>query len=414
MKMVSMERQAIMKRLATLLCILTLLTLQAGITLAEETTIDYSGSLEVDGITQSLNNDFFLTASALTGMPTLGSRIKWQNDFRIIANDQTTLKLRVSYLNDTLQATLPSNNQFAFSRGFIDFTPGDFLSLRAGKQRLAWGTGYAWNPTNILDQPRNAFTDADDPEGVMAFRTDLNFGKATAQAVITPNQSWDSSGRALRLKASPGGVDLSLGVVQNGTQTAAAIADFACSISGVGLHGEVRYQPDGNTRAPQKTDILDYLIGVDYNLPGGYYLAVEYYHNDQAYKSISELQADMLQKQTEMITVSPMDPSYPGQVMAYRSFVMNYLSLLGNNGGAMQDHFFVRGLKKFGENATVELLLVYCPIDHSLVSQPKFEYVWGQNTSLFVKGLLGSGDANSEANILPSKNIWTLGMRVNF
>lgn len=387
--------QAIIKISAIFFLILAFLNLMAVDTPAEGTTIDYSGSLEVDGITQSINNDFFLGAGALTGTPTLGSRIKWQNDFRIIANDQTTLKLRVSYLNDTTQTTLPSNNQFTFSRGFIDFTPSDFISLRAGKQRLAWGTGYAWNPSNILDQPRNAFTDADDPEGVTAFRTDLNFGPVTGQVVITPNQSWDLSGRALRLKASPGGVDLSLGVVQNGLQTAAVIADFACSLSGIGLHGEFRHQPDGNVRMDKK-DIFDYLIGIDYNFPGGYYLALEYYHNDQAYKNLTELQA------------------YIGTLLPDYTAVMNHLNYLGNNGGVMQDHFFLRGMKQFGEDINLELLLIYGPMDHSLVAQPKLEYVWGQNTSLFVKGLLGSGDADSEANIMPAKSNWTLGIKANF
>lgn len=384
-----------MKKLTILLLTLTLLAIQAGPALAEGTTIDYNGSLEVDGITQALNNDFFLNSfiipSPLSGMPTFGSHIKWQNDVRIIPNEQTTFKLRVSYLSDTVQPTVPNNYQFALSRGFMDFTPNSFLSVRAGKQRLAWGTGYAWNLTNILDQPRNALTDADDPEGVMAFRGDLNFGPVTTQVVITPNQSWDLSGRALRLKASPGGVDISLGVVQNGTQTAATIGDFACSLSGVGLHGEVRYQSEGNVRA-DKNDILDYLLGIDYNLPGGYYLAIEYYHNDQAYKSLMEFIADL--------------PNHTD--------VMSYLNYLGNNGGVMQDHFFLRGSKKFGENTNMEILLVYCPTDHSLVGQPKFEYVWGQNTSIFVKGLFAAGDLNSEANIMPTKNSWTLGMKVNF
>jgi hypothetical protein len=381
-----------MKKPAILFLVLMLLVFRAGLTRAEGTSIDYSGSLEVDGITQAINSDFFMGAGSLTVMPTLGSRIKWQNDFRIIANEQTTLKLRVSYLNDTMQTTLQNNDQFTFSRGFVDFTPSDFASLRAGKQRLAWGTGYAWNPTNVLDQPRNAFTDVDDPEGVMAFRADLNFGKVTTQVVITPSQSWDTSGRALRLKASPGGVDLSLGVVQNGNETAATIGDFACSLSGVGLHGEILSQVDGYNFRNEKTNIFNYLVGVDYNLPGGYYLAVEYYHNDQAYKSLMELIADL--------------PNHTD--------VMSYLNYLGNNGGVKQDHFFLRGSKKFGENTNIEILLVYCSSDHSLVGQPKFEYVWGQNTSLFVKGLIASGDLNSEANILPTKSNWTLGMKVNF
>ena len=394
-----------MKKVAALFLILVLLASGAVTVLAEGTTVDYSGSLEAGGISQSINNDFFLNGFVPGGFPsypTFGSRIKWFNDLRIIPNDQVTLKLRVSYLNDTTQSALPENNQFVFSRGFIDFTPNSTLSLRFGKQRLAWGTGYAWNPSDILDQPRNALTDVDDPEGVTALRGDLNFGPVTTQLLIVPDSAsldWESSGRALRVKASPGGVDVALGVIQKGTIAPSYTGDFAYSLAGLGLHGEVRYQSEGNFRYGRfdtKKDICDYLVGMDYNLPGGYYLACEYYHNDQAYKNLSELVG-------YFVLTSPTAAE-----------IMDYLTYLGNNGGVMQNHIFLHSMKKFGEDFNVDLMFIYNPEFHSLVAQPKLEYIWGQNTSLFVKGLVNCGDANSEAGVLPIRNIWNLGMKVSF
>ncbi len=57
---------------------------------------------------------------------------------------------------------------------------------------------------------------------------------------------WEKSGRAVRFKASPFGVDLTTGWVKSGTGPAAMIGDFAYSLSGIGLHGEVLYQAEGN------------------------------------------------------------------------------------------------------------------------------------------------------------------------
>jgi hypothetical protein len=392
-----------MKKIAILVTTLIALLFIVTSVWAEGTTIDYSGSLEIDGITQTINNDFFLGSSGLADIiPSLGSYTKWQNDLRLVPNDQVTLKLRISYLNDTVNK--PENNdKFVLSRGYIDFTPNDFLSIRAGKQRLGWGTGYAWNPTDILDQPRDAFTNVDDPEGVMTIRTDLHLGPITTQLVVTPDsasQDWDGAGRALRFKASPGGVDLSLGAVQDGDQSASTIGDFAYSIAGVGLHGEARYRPDGNTRSDKK-DIYDYLLGLDYNLPGGYYLALEYYHNDEAYKNIDEL------KQYIGTSYNLSDPTAQAEIM-------EYLTDLGNNGGVLQDHYFLHGTKQFGDNYNLDLMLVYAPEDRSLVVQPEFDYIWGQNTRLFVKALLATGDSGSEANVLPTKSIWKLGFKVNY
>jgi hypothetical protein len=368
---------------------------------AEGTIFDYSGYLEVNGISQTENDNFFLGSVNLPPVSTLGSYIKWQNDLRIIPNDQVTLKFRVSYLNDTVN-TSDDNEEFVLSRGFIDFTPNDVLSIRFGKQRLGWGTGYAWNPIDILDQPRNAFTALDDPEGVMAFRTDLHFGPINTQIVITPDvnsddtattQDWNSAGRAIRFKVSPGGVDLSLGMVQDGEQSSAAIADFAWSILGIGFHGEASYQADGNSRDDKK-EIFNYLLGADYNFPGGYYLAIEYYHNDEAYKDIDELKTALYMKGPDFDAIS-------------------YLTDLASNGGVLQDHIFLHGSKLYGDNYNVDLMLVYATGDQSLVVQPEFDYIWKQNTRLFVKALLPVGDSDSEANVLPVSS-WKLGLKVNY
>lgn len=401
-----------MKKIAALLTIFIALSFAETPVWAEGITVDYSGSLEVEGITQAVNDDFFPGSGSISDIPTLGSYTKWQNDLRMIPNDQVTLKLRISYLNDTVNK--PDNNdEFILSRGYVDFTPNDFLSIRAGKQRLGWGTGYAWNPTDILDQPRNAFTDVDDPDGIMAFRTDLHLGMITTQLVITPdpkdrdleNRNWDSAGRSIRFKVSPAGVDLSLGVVQDGDQSTSTIGDFAYSIAGVGFHGEARYQRNGNTRSA-KDDIFNYLFGLEYNFPGGYYLAVEYYHNDEAYENVDQLR-------TYLLTAAKFQPSSASDT-TYKTKILEYLTGLGNNGGILQDHVFLHGSKQIGDNFNLDLMLIYAPSDHSLIAQPELDYIWGQNTRLFIKALLATGDNDSEACVLPSRSSWKLGFKVNY
>lgn len=404
-----------MKRVMTFVLSVLFLLGSFTVTLADEaagTTIDYSGVLEVSGVSQSLNSDSLMFAGPgmLDSYPTLGNVFKFRNDLRLIPNDQTTVRLRVSYIDDSIQNS--ANNQiFNLSRGFIDFTPNDRFSLRLGKQRLAWGAGYAWNPTDILDLPRNAFTDSDDPDGIMAYRGDLSLGPVTAQAVVTPGDSWEDSGRALRFKASPAGIDMTLGLAQKGTDSAATIADFAYSLAGVGIHGEALYRPEGNTIRTDKKDILNYLVGVDYNLPGGYYLALEYYHNDEAFENAKEFENYSVSKFTQALTEAGDDPVKKAAAFAeLQTSMVN----LANNGGITRDHFFIRAAKGFGDNINTELLLVVNPGDGSLVSQPLFEYTWKQNTKMFIKGMLASGGEDSEANLLPIQAQWNLGLKVSF
>ena len=365
--------------------------LNLEIVLAEEAGVNFSGAFEVNGISQVLNENALFPNPDL---PTFGDSINFRGDFGLTPSEQVRIKLRLSYQDNTLQSAA-ANGAFTLSRGYIDLTPNNSLSFRFGKQRLAWGTGYAWNPTDLLDQKRNAFTPSDDPEGIVAFRADVNCGPATGQIFLVPGASWDSSGQAVRVKTSPFGMDLTLGLVKPGTDDTALTTDFACSIAGIGLHGEVLYQKEGNWRS-DKTDVLNYLVGADYNLPGGFCLALEYYHNDEAFKDISELIYYLISQ--------ALDPEES------QKFVMDQ----SNNGGITRDHLFLRCTKAIGADGNAELLMVYNTTDKSLIAQPKLSYILGQNTEIFVKGLIISGQGNVEANLSPVKDQLNFGVKVNF
>ncbi|MCL4516170.1 MAG: hypothetical protein M1379_11390 [Firmicutes bacterium] len=411
------------KGLLVLLSTIAVLALSANLALAEENKMDFGGSFEVRAISQAKNSDFLFGEPSSTEVVPLGAGLNFRGDLAFTPADQVAAKLRLGYKTDsTMQtdsttqtgSTLPPapNVTFTLDRGYIDFTPNSLLSLRVGKQRLAWGTGYAWNPTDLLDLPRTAFTAEDDPEGVVAFRGDLALGPVTGQVFLVPStdpgSDWEKSGRAVRFKASPSAVDLTAGWVKHGTDPAAVTGDFAYSLSGVGLHGEVLYQSEGNPRADKATkDVINYLVGADYNFPGGYYLAVEYYHNDTAFKDVPELLSYLGQVKDKYIA--------SGNVTGYPAFMQEYLAGLIGNGGATRDHLFVRGSKTFKEKYTAELMAVYNPTDGSVEAQPRLEYAWGQNTTLFVQGLLvNAGKKEAEANLIPLRNRLDVGMKVSF
>jgi hypothetical protein len=49
---------------------------------------------------------------------------------------------------------------------------GETFSLRAGKQRVAWGSGFVWNPTNRMEPPKNPLNTSLEQEGALAVRAD--------------------------------------------------------------------------------------------------------------------------------------------------------------------------------------------------------------------------------------------------
>jgi hypothetical protein len=62
--------------------------------------------------------------------------------------------------------------QWTLRQAYVQYAWGAGLSLRAGKQRIAWGSGFAWNPTNRVEPPRNPLNTNLEQESVVAGRMD--------------------------------------------------------------------------------------------------------------------------------------------------------------------------------------------------------------------------------------------------
>ena len=57
-------------------------------------------------------------------------------------------------------------------QAYVQYTWGSAFSLRAGKQRISWGSGFAWNPTNRIEPPKNPLNTSLEQEGALAARMD--------------------------------------------------------------------------------------------------------------------------------------------------------------------------------------------------------------------------------------------------
>ena len=61
---------------------------------------------------------------------------------------------------------------------FLDFNAGNTVYFRAGKQVLQWGTGYFWNPTDLINIEHKSFTNLNAlREGVFGLRSDVVFAR---------------------------------------------------------------------------------------------------------------------------------------------------------------------------------------------------------------------------------------------
>jgi hypothetical protein len=61
---------------------------------------------------------------------------------------------------------------------FVDFNAANTVYFRAGKQVLQWGTGYFWNPTDLINIEHKSFTNLTGLlDGVFGLRSDVVFSR---------------------------------------------------------------------------------------------------------------------------------------------------------------------------------------------------------------------------------------------
>ena len=113
--------------------------------------------------------------------------------------------------------------------------------VRAGRQRIAWGTGKIWNPTDVLNPYNPATVERDERRGVDAFYARAGAGAlGQAEFVWAGQDRWVDQQLLARVRENFGGWDASLlgGKVAGSTASVMAGGDFAGTLLDGTLHGE--------------------------------------------------------------------------------------------------------------------------------------------------------------------------------
>lgn len=156
--------------------------------------------------------------------------------------------------------------------------------VRAGRQRIAWGTGKIWNPTDVLNPYQPTSVEPEERRGVDALYARAGLGAlGQAEYVWAPNDTWPQHAMLGRLHGNASGWDWSLMGGKTAVSTASVMAggDFAGTVLEGTLHGEAAWF------SPQvRTPYWKAGLGYDYTVPADSrwrYLrdtafVVEYFH----------------------------------------------------------------------------------------------------------------------------------------
>jgi hypothetical protein len=136
---------------------------------------------------------------------------------------------------------------------------------RFGRQRIAWGTGKIWNPTDVLNPYQPLSVERDERRGVDAFYARQGLGNLSqAELAYAFQDTWVQSSLLGRLKGHLGEYDGALmgGKVSGSTGSYIVGGDFAGNLFDGTFHGEWSY-----TDLVTRTPYWKFDVGYEYTFP---------------------------------------------------------------------------------------------------------------------------------------------------
>lgn len=274
------------------------------------------------------------------------------------------------------QAGIPAVVTLPRERTFLD---NAYLSwekknirIRAGKQQLSWGQGYAFNPTDLFHR-KNMLDPTYEKEGVTALRFDYNWGIGGQLAFITaPGDDLEQAGYALRLRTHVAEIGYDVAITAHAVTDSTAFAytfpwipytqrrralgmEFSGSLLGLGLWFE------GNHNWMEvEEDFTRAVLGVDYTLNNGLYIMAEALYNSRAEK----------------------DTPYP---------VHDWLAML-SYGEPITRWWYLAGLSKDVSDLSMGSFYLFATPDGSFVLNPRLDISIAQNADLVIFGGFTFGD----------------------
>jgi hypothetical protein len=158
-------------------------------------------------------------------------------------------------------------------RGFVSFNTAA-ADLRLGRQRVAWGSGRLWNPTDILNPYNPALLEREERPGVDAMLLEANLGALSRLSVVyAPPVAPARASTALHFRSNLAGTDVALLAGEFHGDRVAGL-DLIGRFGDAGVYAEMaRTRPEGGDGYARA------VAGAEYAFANTLTVGVELYYN---------------------------------------------------------------------------------------------------------------------------------------
>lgn len=159
-----------------------------------------------------------------------------------------------------------------FRQGF------DWGNIIVGRQRISWGTGRVWNPTDLFNPINPANFSKIEKDGADAVSATYSFGNFTdLNIVYNPQDKFKTNNAAFRFRTNYATYDLAL-IGGYFDRRYVAGFDFAGNLFVAGVRGEGIISMDKNDLGKKYAKLV---FGVDNQFTSKFYAMIEYQYNGQ-------------------------------------------------------------------------------------------------------------------------------------
>jgi len=312
-------------------------------------------------------------------------------------------------------------------QAYVQWSAGELLTVRAGRQRIAWGSGFAWNPTNRVEAPKNPLNTSLEQQGALAVRLDL-VPSAWSGLTLVAARSVIESGdlpfavrqparrtAALRARFLVKDTDLALVFSGGAGQRTLVGLDLGRTLGAVALHAEAAAYRGAEIAPPRDGQrFLRLVAGLLWTRGEHLTLSAEYFWNGEGY--LDPRRQDWLGRLRTSAALAA-DPLAPPELR--QRAAAEYLATAGIPfaAGLGLGRHYVQGSWTSRLSAgrwTTSARAVLGLSDGSLALTPGLEWAPRGDLTLAVDAITLLGPAESEFRLAPLRTALQARLKVHF
>lgn len=326
------------------------------------------------------------------------------------------------------QSGRTDETNLTFRQAFAEYKTDDGFLLRAGKQKIGWGSGFVWNPTARLEPPKSPANPRTEQPGIDAVRMDISpadwasitlvAGRAQANLTDLPGsisrESDPQWSGALRARLLVNDTDIALTYLGGNGRAGLWGVDLGRTWGPIALHAESALYR-GSEIDPARADdtFLRVAAGALWT-PGNSSLSFEYFFNGEGMDG-SQFDAYTTRLDRNLTTARDPRAPEPARNAAFAAWSVDAAVPFASNLG-LRRHYASVAFTRSDVAADLDLNLraVSGLSDRGLIVTPGVAYAPSGNVQMSLDIVLLFGPRTAEYKLAPIERAFQARLKYSF